>query len=211
MNEHGLSPVKDKDLGTKALRGWALGNPIPMWRRRKDPWLECNCTYLEPHLHSLVVEWFHWPGPFIRNPTSTEEAIRMARDRGFSPKSTSRYSSTVITEAGAWMWNMEGSDTAGFYSYKPACIERMGRWKEVDVLGVVDLGGLVIEHDRGYRSEKMLIEKLWVLWESSRRFPKERLHNHLEETYRCDVVMLQKKLYEGFADWLKREEVENLL
>lgn len=200
-------------MTTHAIRGWSLGSPIPMMRRREEPWLKCDCTYLEPYLHSLVVEWFHWPGPFIRNPTSLKEAVQMAEDRGLDPATTRSHlvHSAIWTKAGQWSWDMDESDYAGFYSYKPSHIERMGKWDEVDVLGVVDLGGIVYEHERGYRAEKVLIEKLWVLWESSRRFPQERLQAHLEDTYRCEVVMLQKKLYEGFADWLKKEEVENLL
>lgn len=216
-------------MTTRALRGWILGNPFAQYEKEDKPWRRCDCDYHAPYLHSLIVRWLHWPKPIMRLPESEEEAAERIREQGLTPGFAGRAGREFVTglysgegpsiithEEGMWMWQMTSSprsrrNGAGYYSYNPAHIERMGNWDQVGVIGVVTLFGEIAVHERGYRSEGVRIDRLWVLQEASVFRPSDRIQTHLEKTYRCEVTMLRKKLYDGFRDWLVREDVENLL
>lgn len=207
-------------MTTRALRGWTLGNPFAQHEKEGKPWRRCECSYVSPYLHSLVVKWFHWDGPIMRLPDTREKAVEMVKEQGLEPRELiderARRDNVIRHQEGHWLWRMDQGDHAyhgggGYYSYNPPHISRMGRWEQVGVLGVVTLFGEIAVHERGYRSEGVRIDKLWVLQEASVRRSARQTQRHLEETYRCDVVMLKKMLYEGFQDWLEREDVENLL
>lgn len=205
----------------RSVRGWSLGNPIPITIRKKRPGnhLMCDCGYRTPYLHSLIVSWFHWDGPIARHPDSLSEAVMMAKKMGFSkvePRKTVDYHKreesppVIYTNEGRWCWHISHG-AGGYFSYNPPHIERMGKWEECDVLGVVTLFGDIAVHARGYRSQNLKIEKLWVLKEAQMRHPESDLKAFLEETYRCEVIFLQKDTFTGFKDWFKKEDVANLL
>lgn len=209
----------------RSVRGWSLGNPIPLtYRKRKVRdygyrHLMCGCDFKHPYLHSLVIQWFHWDGPISRHPKKPQEAVQWCEDMGFPnpklPSVQARYPRTVrppvvVNAEGTWHWSIEHR-AGGYFSYNPPHIERMGKWEECDVLGVVTLFGDIAVHERGFRSEGLRIEKLWVMKEAQLKHRQSTLRGFLEDTYRCDVVFLEKLNFSGFKDWFKKEDVENLL
>jgi hypothetical protein len=105
-----------------------------------------------------------------------------------------------------------GSYTAGgFYSYHPKDIERMSRWEYCRILGVVSPFGLVAEHEKGYRSDVIRIDCLWVLRMDNLRYGSDWVTNWLSRTYECPVTIVDRSRTDSFIEWLKNESVENLV
>lgn len=107
----------------------------------------------------------------------------------------------------------DGFDDYGVYSYKtpsllftynPSLQDRASR-NRIIVLGELENWGHVVEHAYGYRSQRVLITKLWVfapylhgvigmdvkmnIWKGL-----------LESTYQCDVEIVENQRLEG---WIK--------
>lgn len=190
----------------RAVRGWALGNPFGRGELEETPSLKCPCTYTKPYLHSLVMREVHWPGPIAQLPENLQNPLHKKDFWSKHLPGFGQYSVTRVSVSNPYVVHV-----AGFYSYQPAHIERMGQWSECDVLGVVTLFGDIVVHERGYRSSGLRIDKLWVLDSESYRRPPQRVQSFLEETYRCDVVILRRGSMEGFVDWVEKEEVRSLL
>lgn len=191
----------------RAVRGWSLGTPIHMGKRRTMPEVfDCPCKFHRPYLHSPLVEDLHWDGPFMRN-----------RIKGESKN----FDSVVFGGTGSVWESREDNDWddeyflpgnyGGFYTYKPAFANNMGRWDEVDVIGIVSLYYDVDEHEFGYRSDGLLIEAIWVLWDGGLRYNKEKLIDHLERVYECYVHILPRDQCQGFKDWILREDFEKII
>ena len=99
----------------------------------------------------------------------------------------------------------------GFYCYVPRHIERMANWEHVHVLGIVSLFGKIAVHERGYRADCVRIDHLWVLRSENVRFPHDKLQTFLEDTYQCGVTMLKTGTTDSFVEWLKKEDIENIV
>jgi len=84
----------------------------------------------------------------------------------------------------------------------------MGNWEHVHVLGIVSCFGDMVVHERGFRSDIVRIDRLWVVRSENIRFGKARLKSFLETTYQCPVTLLKRT--EGFTDWVKGENIEQL-
>jgi hypothetical protein len=84
----------------------------------------------------------------------------------------------------------------------------MGNWEHVHVLGIVSCFGDIAIHERGFRSDILRIDRLWVVRSENIRFGKARLQSFLERTYDCPVTLLQKT--KGFTEWVKGENIEEL-
>jgi hypothetical protein len=68
--------------------------------------------------------------------------------------------------------------------------------------------GDIAIHERGFRSDILRIDRLWVVRSENIRFGKARLQSFLERTYDCPVTLLQKT--KGFTEWVKGENIEEL-
>lgn len=190
----------------RSIRGWCLGNQNKMVDRRTQRSLgrDCPCTYSKPYLHSLTKTWAHWSGPVWNNLTLPESDTSSLWCDSHQDCRLLFGGDTACTTKCPGHWG-------GIYSYKPEFIERMGNWDHVHVLGVVTNFGRVKVHERGYRSDHMRIDRLWVLRSENVRFPLKKLQQFLETTYQADVIMLKAGIVDSFVTWLKKENVESLL
>lgn len=79
----------------------------------------------------------------------------------------------------------------GFYACKPRfAYERLHRYGTLECVGVVSLFGRVVEHEYGYRAERVRVDALWVARGAlPRRWQEEtpRIADRLAERYRCDA------------------------
>jgi len=179
----------------RAIRGWSFFNPHPMHVQRQQGW-RCDCNYRRVYLHSPVYGELHWPGPFMKNtgPTSfryLDPISRMGRLKGSPDGNTGNF--------------------GGFYSYRPEYADNMGRWDEIDVIGIVRLFYDVAIHEFGYRSDGILIEALWVLEPFGWRLRPEKIRQQLEDTYECFVHLLPRDQCQGFKRWILREDFKTII
>lgn len=182
------------DARVRAVRGWHIGSPLFMWERKidREHGEDCDCRYSTPYLHSLTVIDYHWSGPVMVN----EPRVLRGQKHMHVP--------LCCTDEGFYQ-------AGGFYSYHPEHIERMSRWEKVRVLGVVSPFGLVAEHERGYRSDGIRIDCLWILRMEELRYTAKKLVGFLERAYQCPVMNVDRSRCDSFVDWLKSESVENLV
>lgn len=113
---------------------------------------------------------------------------------------------------------IEGANDAGVYSYKdPTCLPR---WLPgYPVYGRIENYGHVVEHELGYRSQKVIIQELWispklirqesvgdsvmdVLIGNVTKKMFDNIHKNLESLYGCEVKT------GNFADWINQQEKE---
>ena len=208
----------------RAVRGWCLGSQLPMRIRNamKEEGPDCECTYSRPFLHSLVLTHCHWDSPVMRNEPGECRRLSVPAHsiRRWDAWATgsSYVRQCCVGGCGdcvppAHMYEdpdrvTSGSPHGGYYSYLPAHIERMGNWEHVHVLGIVSCFGDLVIHERGYRSDIIRIDRLWVVRSENVRFSPARLQSFLERTYDCPVTLLKRTA--GFTDWVKGENIEEL-
>lgn len=209
----------------RGVRGWCLGSQIPMRIRTamREEGTDCECTYSRPYLHSLVLTYSHWHGPVMSNTpgecrriTTPAHALRRwdsyATGQPFVRECCVGGCGDCVPPARYFddpSHRPVGSAHGGYYSYLPRHIERMGNWEHVHVLGIVSCFGDVVVHERGFRSDIIRIDRLWVVRSENIRFGKARLQSFLEDTYQCPVTLL--KHTSGFTEWVKGENIESLI
>lgn len=130
-------------------------------------WAIRSETAGQVRLESLIVR-FPWDGPVARTGKPTLEAPSLVRCTGPRPE-------------------------VGFFACKPeVAYGRLQRYSTLSCLGTVSLFGRVVEHEHGYRAEKVRVDALWLVREALPR--RLRLHiapvaEELEERYRCRLVL----------------------
>lgn len=206
--------MNSPDTPYRGVRGWCLGSQIPMRIRNamKSEGTDCDCSYSRPYLHSLVMTFRHWDGPVMRNEPDVCQRLRIPSgvQRHWDKWATGTTGMRNCPVRGcpdcrrAW-----STGRGGWYSYHPAHIERMGNWDDVHVLGVVSCFGDIAIHRRGYRSDIVRIDQLWVLRSGNLRYNSQKLQSFLEDTYECPVKLLKRT--RGFTEWVKGENIDRLV
>lgn len=106
-----------------------------------------------------------------------------------------------------------GQHDHGVYSYKTPelCVSHMyfdGLWGgHYPVIGRLDLSGVVVEHEKGYRAETATIRELWILVDPLHDALGEgdRQAKELATFYKCDCHTLKGTSLKGWAKWYTDE------
>lgn len=137
--------------------------PIPAIRGWAIRPGECGQVGLE----SLIVR-FPWDGPVARTGKPSLESPSLVRCTRPRPE-------------------------VGFFACKPeVAYGRLQRYSTLSCLGTVSLFGRVVEHEYGYRAEKVRVDALWLVQEALPRRLRLRIADvaeDLEARYRCRLVL----------------------
>jgi hypothetical protein len=105
----------------------------------------------------------------------------------------------------------------GVYSYKSPVkllkyfpgIYSGSSYPSYPVVGRVDVLGHVIEHELGWRAQKVIIRELWFVVKNNLR---DYIIDDLEASYQCPVNALKSSQVNAWAEWFdsQQEEAENV-
>lgn len=180
--------IHKRQTGTTTLTGWRV------WKCVKGPRLKSVTADRE------------WDSPVMRTKPGTVPASWLEETTGYTQSDGHQLPHPT---------NKETHDY-GVYAYKTPllCWEKLLQHdRERDhytrtepqylVIGRMDLSGIVVEHELGYRAEIAVIQELWyvsndfadALGEGQRRV------RELSEFYKCDVHLLAPNQIHGWAKW----------
>lgn len=190
------------------------------YERRTLMWTDEDMVHVRKKSTTTLIGWRVWKcvkGPRLKSVTADREwdSPVMRTKPGTVPSSWLE-ETTIYDNFGGHQLphpaNMETHDY-GVYAYKTPllCWEKLlwhdrNRFHDTPqylVIGSMDLSGIVVEHELGYRAEIAAVRELWYISNdfSDALGEGQRRARELGEFYKCDCHVITPGQVKGWAKW----------